>query len=202
VILGTVLLASLTLGPVDCAAVPASDSLKATWQAGVTFGEFLAAAVERREQWIANYSTGAAVDATMVSRAAAVKGSWRLLVVAIDSCSDSVSTVPWIARLVDQLDSVEMRIVNPETGRWIMEANRTPDGRAATPTVLLVDDEWQVRGCFIERPVALRAFMDTLPDNRRSARKMDWYHQDAGRETVREIVEMMEAATRGEMICK
>lgn len=201
-ILGTLLLASIAIGPVECTAVPASDTLRTTWAAGVTFGEFLASASARREQWVANYSTGASVDVTMVSRVAALGGTWRLLVVAIDSCSDSVSTVPWIARLVDQVDNVEMRVVDPDTGGWIMDANRTPDGRAATPTVLLVDEEWRVRGCFIERPVSLRAFMDTLPDKGRPARKMEWYREDGGRETVREIVEMVEAASRGDSICK
>lgn len=200
--IGTMLMATLFTSAVNCT-VPGftSDTLKAKWDAGVSFGEFLAAADDRRDQWVSNYASGAAVDATLVARAAALTGNWRLLVVAIDSCSDSVNTVPWIARLVDQLPAVEMRVIDPEIGRSIMEAHRTPDGRAATPTVLLLDEQWQVRGCFIERPRSLRAHLDSLPDARRFTGKMSWYEQDAGRETVREVVAMIESAAAGDVRC-
>jgi hypothetical protein len=186
-------------GPVR--AVP-DTTLKATFEQGVPFATFLAGASNRKEQWVTNYAGTAAVDATLVARANTVKGHWRLLVVSIDSCSDSVNTVPHIARLMDQVPNVEMRIVTPDQGRAVMESHRTPDDRAATPTVILLDDQWQERGCFIERPPALRTHMDSLPSAERFSGKMAWYEQDAGKTTVAEIVAMLEAAARGEVQCR
>ena len=180
----------------------ASDSLKATFEVGVSFAEFLAGAQNRKEQWISNYAGTASIDATLVARAVAVTGKWRLLVVSVDSCSDSVNTVPHIARLIDQLPNVEMRIVTPDQGRWIMESHRTPDDRGATPTVILIDENWQERGCFIERPPMLRTHMDSLPSDQRFSGKMSWYAQDAGSATVTEIVTMLEAAGRAEVQCR
>ena len=180
----------------------ASDTLRATFEAGVPFATFLAGAQNRKEQWVTNYAGTASIDATLVARAAAVSGKWRLLVVSVDSCSDSVNTVPHIARLMDQLPNVEMRLVTPDQGRAVMESHRTPDGRAATPTVVLLDENWQERGCFIERPPVLREHMDSLPSNSKFSGKMSWYEQDAGKSTVAEIVTMLEAAGRGEVQCR
>jgi hypothetical protein len=179
-----------------------ADTLQATYALGIPFAEFLTGAQNRKEQWVANYAGTASIDATLAARAHAVQGKWRLLVVSIDSCSDSVNTVPHIARLVDQLTNVEMRIVTPDQGRWLMESHRTPDGRAATPTVVLIDENWQERGCFIERPPMLRNHMDSLPSNQKFSAKMSWYAEDAGRSTVAEVVAMMEAAGRGELQCR
>lgn len=205
-LLATLLATPAAPGKVPPCTIPVpmtSDSLKATFEAGVPFAEFLAGAQNRKDQWIGNYAGTASIDATLVARAAAVTGKWRLLVVSVDSCSDSVNTVPHIARLVDQLPNVEMRIVTPDQGgRWVMEAHRTPDGRAATPTVVLIDEQWQERGCFVERPPVLRSHMDSLPSDQKFSGKMSWYAQDAGKATVAEIVSMLEAAGTSQVQCR
>jgi hypothetical protein len=175
-----------------------SDSLRQVYAAGKSFPDFLAAAKNRKEQWQGNYATGASVDATMVARVNAVQGKWYLLVVAVDGCSDSVSTVPYLARLLEQTPNVEMRIVSPDQAKWVQEAHPTPDGRAATPTMILLDSLWNERGCFIERPEELRTW---LKDND-FAKKMDWYASDSGRTTVATMVGVIEAAGRGESVCR
>ena len=208
--LTTLLFASLVATPMapPCVApvarpVPvASDSLRTLYESGRSFAAFLEAATNRREQWIANHERGAAIDATLVARARAVPGRWRLLVVAIDSCSDSVSTIPYLAPLVDAVEGLEMRIVLPEEGKWVQEAHRTPDGRAATPTIVLLDEQWEVVGCFIERPRVLREVLAQDGEGSQFARKMAWYDTDAGRATVTEIVEMLEGAAAGAPRCE
>ena len=87
----------------------------------------------------------------------------------------------------------------------LMERYPTRDGRAATPTVLLLDPDFNVRGCWVEQPAKLQEFWlpilasGTAREN--FQKKMDWYRDDQGRETVREIVEIMEAASEGRRIC-
>ncbi len=101
--------------------------LDSLYQSGTAFGQFLDEAQARRERWVSNYGDGTPDDA-WTARADRLTGSWYLLAVAIDGCSDSVSTIPYLAHLANYSDQISMRIVLPESGRPIMEAHRTNDG--------------------------------------------------------------------------
>jgi hypothetical protein len=134
-----------------------------------------------------------------------VTGTWNVLVVAVDSCSDSASTIPYLARLLEGMPNVTLRIVNPTAGKPVMEAHRTPDGRAATPTVILLDSAFVERGCWIERPQVLQAMIAGENKSDKDAAtfegKMQWYEKDAGVSTMTEIVDMLEKAVLGEKVC-
>jgi hypothetical protein len=181
-----------------------ADSLEALYRGGVPFADFLAGARARRQLWQENWGR-AQVPAELLERARAIPGTWRLLAVSVDGCSDSVSTIPFIAKLVEQVDSLDMRVIGNVAGRPLMEAHRTPDGRPATPTLILLDARGAEAGCWIERPAPLQAWylenQKTLESRDLIARKMEWYRTDAGVTTLREIVEMLEAAARGEPAC-
>jgi hypothetical protein len=185
------------------ASVPA-DSLSALYAGGVTWTDFLASANARRALWLENYEAGEPA-ADLIQRAREVGGTWRFLVVAVDSCSDSANTIPFLARLVEAVPGLDLRVVHPTAGRRLMEAHRTADGRAATPTVLLLDEAYVERGCFVERPRALRRLLAeraSLGDADRFEAKMEWYREDRGSETVKELVELLEAAAAGTVICE
>ncbi|MEO6444886.1 MAG: thioredoxin family protein [Gemmatimonadaceae bacterium] len=185
--------------------VSASDtSYQRLFSEGVTMEAFLDAAKARRAQWLRNYERAAVPDA-VVARARSAPGPWHLLVVAVDGCSDSVNTVPYIARLTQKLVGVDVRIVNSDVGRAVMNAHRTPDGRGATPTVILLDANFAERGCWIERPSELQGWiMDNkgkLKDSELFDHKMAWYDEEQGGKTIGEIATMIEAAGRGETYC-
>ena len=195
----------------DAACAPAmgpavDDELRAIYHAGRSYADFLGAATRRTELWEGNTERASEIDAELIQRARAVGGTWYFLAVAVDSCSDSVSTIPYLAHLVDRVDGLNLRIVDSSVGRSIMETHRTPDGRAATPTVLLLDREFDEAGCFIERPPELQTWI--LENSEWSGqqvyeRKMEWYDDDAGQGTVEAFVEMLEAAARGgDGICR
>lgn len=187
------------------AGVPASDSVARLYEGGRTWAEFFEAAKARKPMWRDNYEAGEA-DPVLVARARAVGGQWRILAVAEDWCGDSANTVPYLVRLSEQVPGLDLRIANSKDGRWLMERHRTPDGRAATPTIVLLDSEGQERGCFVERPAKLRDWVSEnkpkLPDDDFQTAKMRWYREDRGRETVREIVELLEAAGKGPTTCQ
>ena len=179
----------------------ATDStLAALYAAGETFERFLAAADDRRRQWEKNWDE-ATIAPDVLATARGLRRQWRLLVIAVDSCSDSVNTIPYLARLVAEVPGIGMRIVSSSAGQEQMEAHRTPDGRPATPTVVILDDEGKEAGCWIERPAKLQA----LAIEMRGAGKIDefsrdkqaWYDRDAGASTVREVVEALAAAESG-----
>ena len=155
--------------------------------------------------WTDNYDAGAP-DPELVARAKAIGGQWRILAVAEDWCGDSANTVPYLVRLAEQVPGLEIRIANSKDGRWLMERHRTPDGRAATPTIVLLDSDGAERGCLIERPAKLRDWVSEnkpkLSDEDFQQAKMTWYRSDRGRETVGEMVELLEAAAKGPTTCR
>jgi hypothetical protein len=189
---------ALACGAARPAAAACVDSTyRALFDGGRPFAAFVAQAQQRKAEWERHAAEAAFPDA-LVARARATGGPWKLLVVAVDGCSDSVNTIPYVARLMEQVPGVALRIIGSAEGRAIMEAHRTPDGRGATPTVLLLDADYVERGAWVERPSALQGWLlsqrGVLGDAELFARKMQWYAEDQGRQTVEEIVALMERA--------
>src|SRR4029453_11820298 len=84
---------------------------------GITFADFLEKARARRDEWRAHYND-ATVSPALITRMRALPARRHLLIVAEDWCSDSVNTVPYIARLVDGApERRAMRLVNREVGK-------------------------------------------------------------------------------------
>lgn len=185
-------------------AAVATVDLEALYRAAITFDEFYEDADRRRELWTSTYEQGA-VAAEMVARVTALDGDWRILAVAEDWCSDSVSTIPYLALLAERASNLELRIIDSDVGREIMETHRTPDGRPATPTVLILDELYREVGCWVERPSELQEWaLDARPrlrDNEFFSQKMSWYAEDGGSSTVSEIVEALEGAAAGSPVC-
>ena len=196
--LATALL-TLGLNSSSFCAAPA-DSLDRLFDRGRTYQAFLESANARRETWLEN-TKAASLDPAVLARGRAVGGEWRLLVVAEDWCGDSANTIPYVARLIDSIPSVALRIVNSTDGRWVMERYRTPDGRAATPTVVLLNGAGDPVGCFIERPAALRKALAERGDKGTMPVLTEWRKHDAGHSTMLEIVELLEAAAQGTGRC-
>lgn len=200
---------SLAFSPATPSARPvtfaaADSALVALYEQGQAWETFLGETRARRDMWVRHATVGV-IPADAVARASALPGRYRLLVVSVDMCSDSVNTVPWLARLVAATPNLEMRIITPAQGREMMEARRTPDGRAATPTVVMLDASGAEVGCWIERPAALQAIAaqmraDGTIDNF-APRKAAWYEADAGVSTVNEVVALLEKAAAGARGC-
>ena len=180
------------------------EQLRAMFEGGVPFGTFLDNARRRKDQWDAHYGDGRVTEA-QVARARSVGGTWRILAIAEDWCGDSANTIPYLARLVEQAGNLEMRVVNSTVGRAVMEAHRTPDGRAATPTVILLDEGWNEAGCFVERPAPLMAwYMENRADKTSDELHeyiFDWYAADAGAATVDDVLALLESAAAGRPRC-
>ncbi|MFV1988040.1 MAG: thioredoxin family protein [Gemmatimonadota bacterium] len=187
------------------AAIVISDDLEELYRSAISFSDFFEEAENRREQWTKTYREGS-IAAEMVARIRALEGNWRILAVAEDWCSDSVSTIPFLALLAEEAPNLEMRIINSEVGKGVMESHRSPDGRPATPTVLILDEDYEETGCWVERPAELQAWaLDARPklrDTEFLAKKTSWYEEDAGASTVREVVEVLEGAASGAPICR
>lgn len=203
----------LTLGPAlavvlvaaGCTAEAAPSDPVDLWSEATPFEPFLAGAERRVDTWHANWERSR-VPGDLLARASAVAGSWRLLVVAEDWCGDSANTVPYLARLAAEVPGLELRVVDSDVGRGVMDRHPTPDGRAATPTVVILAEDGSEAGCWVERPSELQRWWIDNPEGLdRDAQleaKYAWYDEDAGESTMREVVERLEAAAAGVPICE
>ena len=170
---------------------PALDALYAS---GINFETFLEEADRQRTDWEDHFADGAPSQEAL-ERARALAAPMRLLVVAEDWCSDSVNTVPYLARLVEQVETLEMRIIDSRVGRGLMDSHRTPDDRAATPTVIVLDAAGNQTGSWVERPATLQEWFlaseATLSGRELGRQKQAWYDEDRGHETVREVLDLI-----------
>lgn len=168
---------------------------ESVYESGIPFGIFLDQAERRIEMWHTNFGKGV-VPESLQHRLDALQSTFYLLAVAVDGCSDSVNTIPYLAHLANASEYIEMKIVSPEVGREIMEANRTPDNRAATPTVVVLDSKYNQIGVFIERPSELQNWAlgegKELDSSSFMTAKFAWYDQDAGIQTMSEVMDLIE----------
>jgi Thioredoxin len=172
----------------------------ALYDRGVPFATFLERARSRRTEWIGNFER-AKPDEAALARARALPERRRILVVAEDWCADSLNTVPYLAKLVDAVpDRLELRVIDSTVGKEVMEANRTADGRSATPTIVVLGADGRPVGAWVERPSVLQKwFTEQKPLVAREELlegKAKWYAEDAGKSTVAEIVTILEGAGR------
>ena len=190
-----VLTGARVAGPLHAASA-ADPDYQAFYNTGIPFAEFLDRARARRDEWRQRYND-AAVTADLVTRMRALPDHRLILAVAEDWCSDSINTVPYIARLVDGApERLSLRIIDSKVGRPVMNANLTPDGRAATPTIVVLREDGEVLGSWVERPsTAQRWFLEqrkTVKHDPLHERLMNWYAEDAGRTTLAEIAALLE----------
>lgn len=168
------------------------------YESGRPFGIFLDDVEQRRQRWLDNFEKGL-VPEDLLERAQNIGGVWYLLAVTVDRCSDSVNTIPYLPHLVNAVEGFEMRIILPEPGKHIMEAHLTPDGRPSTPTVLILNENFEEVGAFIERPEELQKW--ALGEGRKlnSAAfleaKFAWYDDDLGRQTMQAVLDIIETAS-------
>jgi len=170
---------------------------QALFAQGATYEVFLENATAQKTTWQAN-TARAAVPAEVVERFKKAAAGLTLLVIAEAACSDSVQTLPYVAKLAS-LAGVELRIVGKSAGQAVLEHHKSPDNRTATPTIVLLREGKDV-GAFVERPVTLQTWMtgfaQTLSQQERLSRKTSWYDWDRGDSTVAEVVTLAEKTAR------
>jgi hypothetical protein len=171
---------------------PSSDPA-VLFEKGVTFDQFLAEAESQKATWQTNAGRNT-IKPEMTERLKNAGADLQILVIAEAACSDSVNVLPYLARLASSA-GVELRIVSKATGLAVAEAHRTPDGRAATPTVILLR-RGKEAGAWVERPAVLQAWYISMEGKLTSAerlsRKLAWYDWDRGDTSTSEILALAE----------
>lgn len=191
--------------PVKPVCAVASDStLLALYSSGQTFTDFLATAKARRAGWLGKADSAWVGDA-LLARAQAVGGTWHLMAIAIDSCGDSMNSVPYLAKLAELVPGLELRIVLPVNGREVQDAHKSLDGRRGTPTIVLLDENGRDAGCIVELPQEIREWAhgvrSTVSSDSLHAGIRTFYERSRGQGIIAEAVTMLESAKAGSMHC-
>ena len=122
--------------------------------------------------WEAVYKR-AAIDKEAAERVNALQHRFHLLVINEDWCGDSVNVLPYVARLAEASEHLEMRIVGRDANRDLMDAHLTGNARSI-PIVIVYDRDFREKGwgpdwTRIEhlRNKQFRFFFNDLAHNRR-----------------------------------
>jgi hypothetical protein len=167
----------------------------ALWDGATPFHSFLENVKSQQEKWRSRFAN-AAIDAAALNEAKALPGRRRVLAIAEDRCSDSAWAVPYLAKLSAAVpEKLELRIIGRAQGRRVQSAHQTPDGRLATPTIVILDETGRFIGAWVERPAELQKWFvekkSSLGSDELHEQMDVWYAQDAGRSTVKEVLAIL-----------
>jgi len=166
------------------------------YAAGVTYTQMLEQAVANREMWQSLHDR-AVVPAETIAEVNALPGRWRLLVISEDWCGDAFNTVPYIARLAEAADNLELRIIGRDANPHVIDAHLTRGSRSI-PVAILLDENGNERAWWGPRPAPLQEwFYETgrqMPPTERYREMRRWYVLDKGLTTLSEVVGMLRGA--------
>lgn len=163
--------------------------LKELWDGGFSFADFVAdAAPEHRALWEGVYRSARVPEWALTPPAEKRK----LLVLAEDWCIDTSSTLPVLARWVEAVPGLELRILKRDEHPELMNRYLT-DGTRSIPVVLILDREYHELGHWGPYAAPLHAWVrehkpPVLEKGEYVKGKRTWYAHDHGETTIREIM--------------
>jgi hypothetical protein len=173
----------------------AQTDYAAIWAKATPFHLFLEQVRARQEQWRSRFAN-AAIEAGALNDARALPARRKILAIAEDRCSDSAWAVPYLAKLAAAVpDTIELRVIGRREGRAIQAEHLTPDGRRATPTIIVLDEHDRFVGAWVERPADLQKWYienkSTMGSDDLHEHMDTWYAGDAGRTTINDVLAIM-----------
>ena len=171
-----------------------SVDLKDCWDRAIPFEQWVEEAEANQALWRAIYERAGVPRET----ARRVDGRYRLLVLAEDWCGDAVNTVPWLARLAEETEQLQLRILRRDEHPEIM-ATHTTGGAHSIPVVMVLDEEYRELDWWGPRPAELQAWVLEeglrLPKPDRYRQVRTWYARDRGRTTLDEVLAVLDRAS-------
>jgi hypothetical protein len=122
----------------------------------------------------------------------------RLLAIVEDWCGDASNTVPILARLGEEADCLEMRVIRRDEHPEVMDQYLT-NGSRSIPVVIALDQDYVELGHWGPRPEEIQRWVvenkDSVPSNERYLTVRKWYAKDKGESTLKEVLGMLERVT-------
>ena len=171
------------------------------WEGAHEWNRYLEDEVQvHRQLWEGVYRKSEAPE-WAIKRVSQLPGKWKLLVLSEDWCGDASNTVPVLARFAESAPNVALRIAKRDEVPELMDEYLT-NGSRSIPLAILLDCDDQPVGRWGPRPKDLQEFV--LGEKRRGDRSKEeiykdtrgWYARDRGESTLKELLEVMEYASR------
>ena len=167
---------------------------RAIWENDATpYQQFLEGVEKNESLWRGIYKTARIPD--WAFDLACQRGrDVRLLVIAEDWCGDASNTVPVLARLGDEAECLEMRVVARDAEAGLMDLYLT-NGSRSIPIVIALDARFDEIGHWGPRPAELQrwviAHRPTMPSKELYPQVRRWYAKDRGVTTLREVLDLL-----------
>jgi hypothetical protein len=177
------------------ATLPALDFCT-LWAQALPFDQFVDDAVVNQELWRGIHRQ-ARLPAWALEQAQA-QAPRRWLVIAEDWCNDAVSVVPVLARLAEEVDGIDLRILRRDEHPAVMDEYLGEDGVRAIPIVIVLDALCEELGHWGSRPGPLSAWVSANQHLEKPARNLEarkWYARDRGETTLWEVLAVGAAAS-------
>ncbi len=164
---------------------------KELWDKAQTFDSFVdGCRAEHCGLWKGIYNLARVPDWAMAAVPAGANR--KLLAIAEDWCGDASNTLPILAKLVDRIPSLELRVIPRDENPELMNQYLT-NGSKSIPIVIALNDEFKEVGHWGPRPTQLQAWVmanrATMPKAELYPQVRKWYARDRGESTIREVLE-------------
>jgi hypothetical protein len=124
----------------------------AEWETAIDYQDFLKKAREHVELMKARYSDLQLNDADLEALGS-IQNEIRILVIGTDRCSDSIGTIPILARMVAASPKVQLGILDSDANARYHQQFKV-NGKRKTPVVLFLNKDLEELCRWVERPNA------------------------------------------------
>ncbi len=168
---------------------------KTLWASAYTFADYLVASTEHKGLWEGVYRLARIPGWALMSLPTGAER--RLLVIAEDWCGDASNTVPVLARWVEQVPGLELKLIRRDEHPEVMDCYLT-NGSRSIPIVIALDGSFREVGHWGPRPAELQAWVmanqSNIPKPELYPQVRRWYAKDKGETTIREVLAVMQVA--------
>jgi len=170
---------------------------RSLWDAALPYHDFVEGSVAHRGLWEGIHRIARVPEwAAQEDFSAAPR---RLLVLAEDWCGDASNTIPFLAKLVEQLPGLELRVLRRDEHPAVMDRYLTGTSRSI-PIVIVLDEAFREVGYWGPRPAELQAWVmehrGTAPKPELYPQVRRWYSRDRGKSTLREVLAVARGSAR------
>ena len=171
--------------------------MKERYMAAMDFSSYLESVEKNKELWRQVYYR-VKIAPELLEKARKIPGTWHLLALTEDWCSDAVNLLPVVARLAEEIPSLDLRVLSRDENPDLMDAHLT-DGRSRSiPVVLLLDENFVEQGWWGPRPGPIQEWVVqeglAMPSVERYKRLRHYYARDKGNTMLTELLDLMEPA--------
>lgn len=171
--------------------------MKDRYSVAPDFQTYLKGVEKNRNLWHGVYER-ARIQPETLEEARRIPGTWHLLVLSEDWCGDAVNLLPVLARLAEETDGFDLRVLTRDENLDLMDTHLTDGKSRSIPVVILFDEDFVERGWWGPRPKPIQEWVLSeglaMPSDERYKEVRRYYAKDKGRTMLRELLDIMDAA--------